>query len=159
MVTGECHHAQAGDDDDDVRIFMQKAEAAPSKQDGSSTLSCNDQHEQECVMVQKIQMLFIDDIDGGEAEGTVRFALDGAEYEIDLSAKHSEELHNSLTGFIAHARKVGGPARRGSRSPRKSSAIDTVAVRAWARKHGLDVKERGRVPAGVVAKYRAATGQ
>jgi hypothetical protein len=26
-------------------------------------------------MAQKIQTLFIDDIDGGEAEGTVRFAL------------------------------------------------------------------------------------
>src|SRR5262249_41904536 len=42
------------------------------------------------IVAQKIQTLFIDDIDGGEAEGTVRFALDGAEYEIDLSAKHSE---------------------------------------------------------------------
>ena len=27
-------------------------------------------------MAQKIQTLFIDDIDGGEAEGTVRFGLD-----------------------------------------------------------------------------------
>ena len=47
-------------------------------------------------MAQKIQTLFIDDIDGGEAEGTVRFALDGAEYEIDLSSKHSEELRSAL---------------------------------------------------------------
>ena len=111
-------------------------------------------------MAQRVQTLFIDDIDGGEAEGTVRFALDGAEYEIDLSAKHSDELHDALRNFIAHARKVGGAARRsGVRGARKPSSIDTVAVRAWARENGLNIKERGRVPAEVVAKYRQASGQ
>lgn len=110
-------------------------------------------------MAQKVQTLFIDDIDGGEAEGTVRFALDGSEYEIDLSAKHSDELRDALRNYIAHARKVGGGARRGARGARKPSSIDTVAVRAWARENGFDIKERGRVPAEVVAKYRQATGQ
>jgi hypothetical protein len=110
-------------------------------------------------MAQKIQTLFIDDIDGGEAEGTVRFGLDGAEYEIDLSARHSDELRGSLENFIAHARKAGGSGRRGTARPgRKSSATDTVAARAWARENGFDIKERGRVPASVVAKYREATG-
>jgi hypothetical protein len=109
-------------------------------------------------MAQKIQTLFIDDIDGGEADGTVRFAIDGGEYEIDLSAKHSEELHDALKNYIAHARKVGSAGRRGSRGLRKPSAIDTVAARAWARENGLDIKERGRVPADVVARYREATG-
>src|SRR4051794_31723792 len=110
-------------------------------------------------MAQKIQTVFIDDIDGGEAEGTVRFALDGAEYEIDLSAKHSDELRDSLKTYIAHARKVGGSGRRATaRAGRKPSANDTVAVRAWARENGFDIKERGRVPASVVARYREATG-
>jgi hypothetical protein len=109
-------------------------------------------------MAQKIQTLFIDDLDGGEAEGTVRFALDGTEYEIDLSAKHNEELRDSLKSFIAHARKVGGGRRSSARAGRKPSAVDTVAVRAWARENGFDIKERGRVPADLVAKYQAATG-
>src|SRR5215469_16799197 len=78
-------------------------------------------------MAQKIQTLFIDDIDGGDADGTVRFALEGTEYEIDLSAKHSDELRDALKHYITHARKVGGAARRGStRGGRKPSAIDTV---------------------------------
>ena len=111
-------------------------------------------------MAQKIQTLFIDDIDGGEAEGTVRFAIDGAEYEIDLSAKHGDELRDILSQYIVHARKVGGANRRGTaRGSRKPSTIDTVAVRAWARENGHNIKERGRVPAQVVAKYREATGQ
>jgi hypothetical protein len=110
-------------------------------------------------MAQKVQTLFIDDIDGGEAEGTVRFALDGAEYEIDLSAKHNDELRSTLKNYIAHARKVGGSSRRATRGVRKPSVIDTVAVRAWARENGLNIKERGRVPAEFIAKYRQATGQ
>ena len=77
----------------------------------------------------------------------------------DLSAKHGDELRDSLKNYIAHARKVGGGARRGARGARKPSSIDTVAVRAWARENGFDIKERGRVPAEVVAKYRQATGQ
>jgi hypothetical protein len=111
-------------------------------------------------MAQKIQTLFIDDIDGGVAEGTIRFGLDGSEYEIDLSAKHGGELRSTLDKYVTHARKLSGTTRRSNtRSGRKSSAVDTVAVRAWARERGYDIKDRGRVPADIAAKYREAAGQ
>jgi hypothetical protein len=109
-------------------------------------------------MAQKIQTLFIDDIDGGEAEGTVRFALDGSEYEIDLNARHSQELRSALGKYVTHARKVGGTARKSTFRGRRSAAVDTVAVRAWAREQGIAIKDRGRVPADITAKYQAATG-
>ena len=110
-------------------------------------------------MAQQIQTLFIDDIDGGAAEGTVRFALDGIDYEIDLSSKHSDELRVALQKYVDHARKVGGTARRpGTRGGRRPSTVDTVAVRAWARKNGHDIKDRGRLSAELVAKYQAETG-
>jgi Lsr2 len=111
-------------------------------------------------MAQKVQTLFIDDIDGGAAEGTVRFSLDGTHYEIDLSGEHNDELHKALQRYIAHARKIGGASRRPARNGgrRGAGGIDTTAVRTWAREQGIDVKERGRVPADVVAKYQAATG-
>lgn len=110
-------------------------------------------------MAQKIQTLFIDDIDGGAADGTVRFALDGTEYEIDLNAQHSEELRSSLSKYVTHARKVGGTARRAARGGRRNpSSIDTTVVRAWAKDQGIDIKERGRVPADIVEKYRVAQG-
>ena len=113
-------------------------------------------------MAQKITTLFIDDIDGGAAEGTVRFALDGTEYEIDLNAKHSEELRSALGKYVTHARKVGGAARRGGRAAGRGgrgagSAQNTTEIRNWARNNGYDIKDRGRVPADVVAKYQAAT--
>jgi len=111
-------------------------------------------------MAQKIQTLFIDDIDGGEAEGTVRFGLDGTDYEIDLSARHDQELRSTLTQYIAHARKVSGAGRRGTtRAGRTPGSANTVAVRAWAKEQGYDIKERGRVPADIVTKYREAVGQ
>jgi hypothetical protein len=110
-------------------------------------------------MAQKIQTLFIDDLDGGAAEGTVRFALDGSDYEIDLSGEHSDELRTALRKYVDHARKVGGTARRpGTRGGRRPSTVDTVAVRAWARENGYDIKDRGRVPADLVARYQATAG-
>ena len=107
-------------------------------------------------MAQQIQTLFIDDIDGGPAEGTVRFGLDGADYEIDLSAAHSEELHKVLAGYLAHARKAAGSARRGPRGRRRADVPDTRKVREWAKGQGIDIRERGRVPAEVIEKYKAA---
>ena len=35
-------------------------------------------------MVQKTQIILEDDINGEKADGTIRFALDGRNYEIDL---------------------------------------------------------------------------
>jgi hypothetical protein len=110
-------------------------------------------------MAQKIQTLFIDDIDGGAAEGTVRFGLDGTDYEIDLNAKHAEELRKVLADYAAHARKVGGTTRRAARGHRAGAdAIDTAKVREWAKESGFDIRDRGRVPATVVEKYKAAVG-
>jgi nucleoid-associated protein Lsr2 len=115
-------------------------------------------------VAQKVQTLFIDDIDGGEAEGTVRFALDGTEYEIDLNAQHTEELRSALGKYVTHARKVGAAARRGGRGAGRGgrgsgSTLNTTEIRNWAREQGYDIKDRGRVPADVVAKYQAASGR
>ncbi|HEY0934835.1 MAG TPA: Lsr2 family protein [Trebonia sp.] len=115
-------------------------------------------------MAQKITTLFIDDIDGGAAEGTVRFALDGTDYEIDLNSKHSEELRSALGQYVSHARKVGGTARRVGRTAGRAgraagSVLNTTEIRTWARENGFDIKDRGRVPADLVAKYQAATGK
>lgn len=113
----------------------------------------------EHLMAQKIQTIFVDDIDGGEAEGTVRFALDGINYEIDLSSKHSNELRTTLSKFTGHARKVGGTRRAARRAGRgNASTVDTRKVREWAKKQGIEIKDRGRVPANVVDQYRTTVG-
>ena len=86
-------------------------------------------------MAQKIQTLFIDDLDGSAAEGTVRFGLDGTEYEIDLNAEHARELHDALARYIGAARRVAAAARRPGRGARRGpgSGLNTTEVREWPR--------------------------
>lgn len=111
-------------------------------------------------MAQQIQTLFIDDLDGTAAEGTVRFGLDGAEYEIDLNAEHAEALRTALARYIDAARRVSG-AQRPAKSRRKASTsgVDNTEVRDWARGQGIEVKDRGRIPAELVVKFKAAGGK
>jgi hypothetical protein len=111
-------------------------------------------------MAQKVQTLFIDDLDGGEADGTVRFGLDGTEYEIDLNAVNAQQLRDALARYVSAARRVGRagqPARSGHRAP--ANGLDTTEVREWAKAQGIDVKDRGRVPAELVVKFKAETGR
>jgi hypothetical protein len=112
-------------------------------------------------VAQKIQTLFIDDLDGSEAEGTVRFGLDGAEYEIDLNAKHADSLRAALSPYVAAARRSASAPRKPARSGRRGSgsALNSTEVRDWARSQGIEVKDRGRVPAELVVKFKAATGE
>jgi hypothetical protein len=114
-------------------------------------------------MAQRVQTLLIDDLDGGEAEATVRFGLDGAEYEIDLSAEHAEALRRALAPFVSAARRASGAAAGrpgpGGRRAAGAGAADPVAVREWAKSQGIEVKDRGRVPAELVVKFKAATAQ
>jgi len=113
-------------------------------------------------MAQKVQTLFIDDLDGSEAEGSVQFGLDGTDYEIDLNSEHAEELRAALGRYVAAARRVSGSGRPPGRSARRSggsSDVDTKHVRAWAKEQGIELKDRGRVPTSVVARFRAATGK
>lgn len=97
----------------------------------------------------------LDDTDGSPAAETVRFGLDGDSYEIDLSAAHAEELRTVLARFVAGGRRLGRLTRA---APRRvvTTEADPTAVRAWARAHGIDVSPRGRIPATVLERYRAA---
>jgi hypothetical protein len=112
-------------------------------------------------VAQKIQTLFIDDLDGSEAEGTVRFGLDGTEYEIDLNAEHAQALRDALARYVQAARRARGGARGPARGGRRASrsGVDSTEVRESAKAQGIEVKDRGRVPAELVVKFKAATGQ
>ena len=103
-------------------------------------------------MATKVLTTLQDDIDGSDATQTVRFALDGVEYEIDVSDRNANRLRNSLSDFIAHGRKVGGKRR----TPASSSHVDTKAVRKWAQANGIELNNRGRIPIDVMERYRAA---
>ena len=65
-------------------------------------------------MAQRVQIILEDDYDGGTADETVSFALDGTEYEIDLSAKNAANLRDAISPWLGHARKTGGRRNRDS---------------------------------------------
>lgn len=112
-------------------------------------------------MAQKVTVTLVDDMDGTQAEETLEFGLDGAAYQIDLSGDNAERLREALADFVEHARRAGGrkrttgrPAAAG-RAPRPASADreQNQAIREWARKQGMKVSDRGRIPAEVLDAY------
>lgn len=120
-------------------------------------------------VVRKVQTLFIDDLDGSQAEGTVRFGLDGTEYEIDLNTEHALALRTAMGRYAAAARRSVGtgqqPDTNGRQSsvtgdgPRRRTRASNAEMRDWARTQGIDIKERGRMPAELIVKFKAATGK
>jgi len=117
----------------------------------------------EAPMAQKIQVLLVDDLDGGAATETVAFGLDGSGYEIDLSSDNADKLREVLAPFVGHARRAsrtttvrpGSPARTG-RSGARIDREQTQAIREWARKNGHKVSERGRIPGSIVEAYNSS---
>jgi nucleoid-associated protein Lsr2 len=109
----------------------------------------------EAGVAQKVTVALEDDLGGGPADETVRFAIGGTEYEIDLSAKNATAFCAQLAPFIAHARK----ARRAQRGPARTAAGRQRGggIRAWAKDQGMTIGDRGRIPASVVSEYEAAT--
>jgi len=110
----------------------------------------------EATMAQRVTVVLEDDIDGGPADETLRFGLDGTEYEIDLMKNNASTFRRQIAPYIEHARKAGrGQRRRAARTP--SSRERSGDIRAWAKDQGITVSERDRIPASVVEQYQAAT--
>lgn len=107
-------------------------------------------------MVQKVQILLVDDIDGGDADETIEFGIDGVNYEIDLSTKNARALRDSFAVYVAEARKVASTRRRGGRRSASRGGESPAQIREWARSNGFDVSARGRVSTEVREAYTAA---
>ena len=110
-------------------------------------------------MAQRVEVILVDDLDGGSADETVTFSLDGVSYEIDLSAENAGKLREDFSQWVGNARRAsGGSGRRGSgrRGGGSSRRSDTKAVREWARSNGYEVPDRGRISAEIQQAYDKA---
>jgi Lsr2 protein/alcohol dehydrogenase-like protein len=108
-------------------------------------------------MVRREVVIVEDDLDGGPAKETVRFGLDGADYEIDLNAKNARKFRKRLAPFVEHAHRVAAGRRRPARTA--ASRQRSRDIRAWARQRGIELSDRGRMPASIVDQYEASTGR
>lgn len=113
-------------------------------------------------MAQRVQVILEDDLDGSEADETVMFGLDGAEYEVDLSAENAQGLRDAVAAYVGVARRTGGRRKRTSsattpaRAAEESSGASTGDIRAWAQENGYEVSSRGRVSSEIRNAYDSA---
>jgi len=111
-------------------------------------------------MAKRVIHELIDDMNGQPADESVTFALDGVQYEIDLTTKNAAKLRSVLAPFVAAATKVGrggvtrGRDGRGRSTPRTDRQLNQ-AIREWAVAHGIAVSDRGRIKQEIVDRYKA----
>jgi hypothetical protein len=110
-------------------------------------------------MAQIREVRLVDDLDGEAADETIEFGIDGKNYEIDLSKGNAGKLRDALASYVAAARRSGGRRRSGSSSGGAAARRPSIdreqnqAIREWARKRGMKVSDRGRIPAEVLETY------
>ena len=111
-------------------------------------------------MAQKVVVSLVDDLDGGKADETVDFSLDGKNYEIDLSDKHAAALRKALASYVAAGRRPNGArcgrARVETVAASAGERARNQAIREWARTQGMKVSDRGRIPSEVIDAYGKA---
>jgi hypothetical protein len=115
----------------------------------------------EDLVAQRTILELVDDLDGGNADETVTFALDGVDFVIDLSSDNAARLRDIFAEYVGHARRTGGRKQRGGMpaAPAQKATngkADPQAVREWARNQGEKVSERGRVPQALVIRFQEA---
>jgi hypothetical protein len=115
--------------------------------------------------IEELTVSMIDDLDGGRATETIAFALEGSNYEIDLSKRNADKLRRALRPYIESGRKARrGSDRRTTKRARGSATghsedYDRAEVRAWAKAHRVKVAQRGRISNEVVEKWRQSNGK
>lgn len=105
----------------------------------------------------KILVEVTDDLDGSTGAETLRFSLDGRNYEIDLSERNATEFRQLVDRYATAGRRIsrtGGAAVR--RQPPPLPPGQAKKIREWAGQNGIDLSARGRIPADVVATYEEA---
>ncbi|MEU8216705.1 Lsr2 family protein [Micromonospora taraxaci] len=126
-------------------------------------------------MAKRVIHQLVDDLDGGSADETIKFALDGVQYEIDLSAANAAKLRDVFSPYTANGLKIGrgGVARsarvshsaagvgrlRGGRTGGVTNRDQNKAIRDWAKRVGKEISDRGRIPREIVAEYDATAGR
>lgn len=115
-------------------------------------------------MAQRVRVELVDDLNGEEAQETVRFGVDGAGYEIDLTTGNADKLRSILSEYVEKGRKsTGGKRGQGGRQSSSSSAPTSgiqreqaQQIRTWAQDNGYTPSSRGRISQSIVDAYNKA---
>lgn len=111
------------------------------------------QQEEAPNMAQRVNILVESDLSGEPEAETLTFGLDGTDYEIDLTADEQAEFRSIVAAYVGVARPVKGGRKNGKA---RQSGPSAKVIREWAQENGMDVPDRGRIPAEVREAYTAA---
>lgn len=107
-------------------------------------------------MAKRVQVTLEDDVDGGEAADTIRFGLDGVDYEIDLSDANAGKLREAFAPWVSNGRRASGRRRGPSRPGMTRRGSRAGDIRSWAQGQGMEISARGRIPADIQEAYDRA---
>lgn len=112
------------------------------------------------------RVMLIDDITGDPIDeelggGTVRFAIEGKAYSIDLGVKNKEAFFKDFDKWVEHATEEGradtaAPRQRRASTGSGRSKEELAAAREWLKKNGHEVSDRGRIKAELLAIFDEA---
>lgn len=138
--------------------FVHLANVPPTADSSAVSYYCVSVYRKARNVAKELVTNLIDDLSGKPADQTVRYGLDGIEYEIDLSHDNAAKLRNALARYLAVSRRMSSTTRANKPRGRKGgTSHDARAIRTWAIDKGYDINPRGRVPGSVVSAYLAAT--
>ncbi|TKV29058.1 Lsr2 family protein [Arthrobacter sp. NamB2] len=107
-------------------------------------------------MAQRVQVQLVDDLTGEQAQETVRFSLDGTQYEIDLTQQNADSLRAALADYVDKGRRAGS-GRQPAPSPKagssRSKREDTQEIRQWAQENGYNPSSRGRITQSIIDAF------
>jgi hypothetical protein len=109
-------------------------------------------------MAKQVITVLTDDLDGGDADRTIEFGLDGVNFSIDLSEKNAGKLRKAIEPYLTVASRVGRTSGNGritarAAQPVRANRDQNQAIREWAAKNGYEVSERGRIPSSIVEAF------
>lgn len=108
-------------------------------------------------MAKRLQVLLDDDLDGGPADETLTFGLDGVTYEIDLNEHNASALRDAMATYVVAGRRSGGRKTTARRGVGRAQSNPTSEIREWAQANGYEVSQRGRISSEVQQAYEKAT--
>ncbi|ONK13297.1 Lsr2 family protein [Streptomyces sp. MP131-18] len=109
-------------------------------------------------MARKTVIIYTDDLTGKESDEarTHSFSVDGVQYEVDLAPESFDRLLEVLGPFMENGRKLGRGRRAAGGARQVTPVEDSSKIREWAKEHGYQVSDRGRVPSDVREAYQKA---
>ncbi len=117
-------------------------------------------------MATQIIKKLLDDLDGGDADETVTFAMDGVTYKIDLSRKNASKFRDMMSPYQEAGERtgrVGSPPSVRTTAAYSSAATNTATreqntkIRNWAVRNGYELSDRGRIPQYIVDAFNSGT--